>query len=94
MAPFASGRYWLSMAFLACVASVVCYLLLNQALADAPANQVAIGTNMVTVVSIFAGIVFLHEKFSWISVLASFVILIGIYGVQRSAPEGRERLDE
>ncbi len=94
VAPFASGRYWLSMAFLSCVASVVCYLLLNQALADAPANQVAIGTNMVTVVSIFAGIVFLHEKFSWISVLASFVILIGIYGVQRSAPEGKERLDE
>lgn len=94
VAPLAGGRYWLSMLFLACVASVVCYLLLNQALADAPANQVAIGTNMVTVVSIFAGIVFLHERFSWISVLASFVILIGIYGVQRSAPERKEPLDE
>lgn len=85
--PLASGRYWLSMLFLAGVASVVCYLLLNQALADAPANRVAIGTNLVTVVSIFAGILFLHESFSWISILASFAILIGIYGVQRSAPK-------
>lgn len=90
--PLTSGRYWLSMLFLAGVASVVCYLLLNQALADAPANRVAIGTNLVTVVSIFAGILFLHESFSWISVLASFAILIGIYGVQRSAP--REEVGE
>lgn len=89
--PLGSGSYWLSMLFLAGVASVVCYLLLNQALADAPANRVAIGTNLVTVVSIFAGILFLHESFSWISVLASFTILIGIYGVQRSAPKEEVR---
>ncbi len=84
--PFAGGEYWLSMLFLACVASVVCYLLLNYALGEAPANQVAIGTNLVTAVSIVAGIVFLHEPFSWVSMLASLVILIGIYGVQRGAP--------
>lgn len=94
VAPLGRGDYWLSMAFLACVASVICYVLLNQALGDAPANQVAIGTNLVTVVSIFAGIVFLKERFSWISVLASLVILIGIYGVQRSAPERKEPPDE
>lgn len=91
--PLAGGRYWISILFLGAVASVVCYVLLNQALADAPANRVAIGTNLITVVSVFAGVIFLKERFSWLSALASLVILVGIYGVQRSAPR-EERLHE
>lgn len=89
--PLASGSYWLSLLFLAAVASVICYLLLNQALADAPANRVAIGTNLVTVVSIFAGILFLRERFSWLSLAASAVILVGIYGVQRGAERSKRK---
>ncbi len=84
--PLAGGEYWLSMLFLACVASVLCYLCINYALGEAPANQVAIGTNLVTAVSIVAGIVFLDEPFSWVSLAASAVILLGIYGVQKGAP--------
>lgn len=91
--PLASGRYWMSLLFLAGVASVVCYQLLNQALADAPANRVTIGTNLVTVVSVFAGILLLKEPFSWLSLLASLVIVMGIYGVQKSARK-EERLHD
>ena len=84
IAPLASGRYCLSVAFLGIANSIVCYGLLNYALGRMPVSRVAIGTNLVTVVSIFAGVVFLHEPFSWMSLLCSLVILLGIYGVERA----------
>ena len=37
----------------------------------------------VTVLSVFAGVVFLGEPFSWLSLLASAVIIAGVYGVQK-----------
>jgi hypothetical protein len=42
-------------------------------------------TNLTTVVSVFAGTVFLHEPFSLVGLLCCVLILIGIYGIQCSA---------
>lgn len=93
-APLASGRYWLSIAYLGVAASIVCYGILNYALGRLPVSRVAIGTNLVTVVSVFAGIVFLREPFSWTSVLCSLVILAGIYGAERAAAPQEVSADE
>lgn len=87
VAPLASGTYWIGILYLGAIGSVFCYFVLNYALAVVPVNRITIGSNLCTVVSVFAGIVFLHEPFSWISVGCSVVILLGIYGVQRAAPK-------
>lgn len=90
--PLASGQYWLCIGYLGCIASVVCYLCLNSALTHISANRIAIGTNLVTVITVIAGILFLHEPFSWVSVLACVIILVGIYGVVRISPAQEDDL--
>ena len=51
--------------------------------------QETVFSNLTTAVSVFAGVVILHEPFSWWGLLFCLLILVGIYGVQRmSPPEG------
>ena len=38
---------------------------------------------LTTVISVFAGVIFLGEPFGWISLAASVVIIAGVWGVQR-----------
>ena len=42
--------------------------------------------NLTTAVSVFAGVIFLHEPFTWFGALCCLVIFVGIYGVQKTAP--------
>ena len=42
--------------------------------------------NLTTAVSVFAGVIFLHEPFTWFGAFCCLIIFIGIYGVQRTAP--------
>lgn len=92
VAPLQNGSYWIGILYLGAIGSVFCYSVLNYALTYMPVSRVTIGSNLCTVVSLFAGVIFLHEPCSWLSVLCAAVILLGIYGVQRTAP--KERLPE
>lgn len=85
IAPLGSGSYWLAIGYLGLVASIGGYGLLNYALSHLPVSRVSIGTNLITVISVFAGIVFLHEPFSALSLGCSAAILIGIYGAEHAA---------
>jgi len=85
IAPLANGQYWISLFYLGGISSVVCYLFINYAFSYVSVNRTAAGTNLTTVISILAGVLFLHEPFSWISFVCSAVILMGIYGVQKSS---------
>ena len=42
--------------------------------------------NLTTAVSVFAGVLFLREPFTWFGALCCLVIFVGLYGVQRTAP--------
>lgn len=92
IAPLSSGSYWLAIGYLGLVASIGGYGLLNYALGHLPVSRVSIGTNLITVISVFAGVVFLHEPFSWVSLVCSLVILAGIYGAEHTA-ETKEKND-
>lgn len=92
VAPLSSGSYWLAIGYLGLVASIGGYGLLNYALGHLPVSRVSIGTNLITVISVFAGVVFLHEPFSWVSLVCSLVILAGIYGAEHTA-ETKEKND-
>ena len=47
--------------------------------------RVTVFANLTTAVSVFAGAVFLREPFSWLGLVFCLLILLGIYGVQRTA---------
>jgi drug/metabolite transporter (DMT)-like permease len=85
VAPLTIGRYWISLFYLGGISSVVCYLFINYAFSYVSVNRTAAGTSLTTVISILAGVLFLHEPFSWVSFACSAVILTGIYGVQKSS---------
>ncbi len=68
--------------FLSLLSSVVAFLLLNYATTYIPVRQTSIFSCLTTVVSIFAGIIFLNEPFGGArQVVGSALILIGVYMV-------------
>lgn len=84
----ASGRCRLAIGYPGLVAGIGGYGLLNYAPSPLPVSRVSIGTNLITVISVFAGVVFLHEPFSALSLGCSAAIPIGIYGAEHAASGG------
>jgi len=85
-APVADPSFVLSALYLSLGASVGGYLLFNYAVANAPMANVVSLSNLTTVLSVLAGVILLGEPFSWGSAAALGVILLGIWGVQRTGP--------
>jgi drug/metabolite transporter (DMT)-like permease len=69
--------------FLGVLSSVVAFLLLNDASAYLPVARTSAFSNITTVVSVAAGVVYLKESFSAVTVLAVAAIIAGVWGVQR-----------
>lgn len=90
IAPLANGQFVFVALYLSLGASVAGYLLFNYAVATMPMpNLMALG-NLTVVLSVLAGVVILHEPFSPGAFVALVVIVVGIWGVQRSGPLGQE----
>lgn len=83
--PFAQPTYTLSIAFLSVCCSVISYFLGSYAIGKMSVARVTVFANLTTAVSVFAGAVFLREPFSWLGLVFCLLILLGIYGVQRTA---------
>ena len=82
--PFADPAYLLSVLFLAVCCSVVCFFLSSYAITRLPVARETVFSNLTTAVSVFAGVVLLHEPFSWTGLLCCGLIILGIWGVQRA----------
>lgn len=77
---FSHGQFVVSVLYLGAAASVGAYLLSNYSLAKLPVARSTIFTNLSTVVSILAGVIIMHDAFPWTSLLATALILIGVWG--------------
>ncbi len=86
-APLAETPYLLSVLFLSLGCSVLSFFLSNYALTRLPLARETVFSNLTTAVSVLAGVLVLHEPFSWLSLLCVCLILVGIWGVQRTARE-------
>lgn len=84
-APFSSTPYLLSSLFLGVCCSFISYFLVSYAITHLTVAQATVFANLTTAVSVFAGAVLLKEPFSWLGLIFCAMILLGIYGVQRSA---------
>ena len=66
--------------YLGILSSVVAFFMLNFMLSKIEATKSAVFGNLVTVVSIIAGILVLGEPFYWFHVVGAILILLGVWG--------------
>lgn len=83
--PLTSLPFLLSVLYLSVISSNVAFLALNYANSVLPVARVTSFCNLTTVISVFAGVLFLREPFGWVSLLASAIIIVGVWGVQRKS---------
>jgi len=82
--PLGDSTYLLAVLFLALVCSVACYFLSGYTITYMTVARETVFSNLTTAVSVFAGVIFLHEPFSWVGAVCCLDIFVGIYGVQRT----------
>ena len=82
--PLQEPGYLLAVLFLALVCSVACYFLSSYTITYMTVARETVFSNLTTAVSVFAGVIFLHEPFTWFGALCCLVIFVGIYGVQKT----------
>ncbi|SDK07603.1 DMT family transporter [Natronincola ferrireducens] len=70
----------ISIVYLGVLSSVIAFLMLNFMLSKLEASKSAVFSNLVTVVSIIAGVVFRKEPFYWFHGVGALMILIGVWG--------------
>ncbi len=83
--PLSDSSYCVSMLFLSIGCSVISFFLSGYAITRLSVARSTVFANLTTAVSVFAGVAILHEPFSAAGAFYCFLILAGIYGVQRAA---------
>lgn len=84
LAPAASGRFMLAIGYLSIISSIVAFMMLNYANNYLPVAKTTAFCNLTTVISLFAGVIFLGEPFGVVSLIASVMIVLGVWGVQKA----------
>ncbi len=84
LAPLRSGVFLGAMAYLSVFSSVLAYLLINFASNTLPVAKTSAFCNLTTAISMFAGVVFLGEPFGAASLIASVMIIVGVWQVQKN----------
>lgn len=82
--PLQDPGFILPVLYLAVMSSVAAFMLLNYGTVRVMVSEAAIFTNLTTVISIIAGVVFLHETFTGFQIIGAIVILISVYTANRS----------
>lgn len=83
--PLTQAPYLLSVLFLSVCCSVISFFLSNYALSRLPLARETVFANLTTAVSFFAGVLVLGEPFSPFALVCILLILVGIWGVQKTA---------
>lgn len=80
--PFASPVFVFAVLYLGVFSSVIAFLFLNFANTYLPVAKTTVFSNITTVVSVVAGIIFLKEKVSAEIIISTCMIIAGVTGVQ------------
>lgn len=83
IAPLKDISFLSSILYLSLLSSVLAFLGLNYATTVLPVRRTAAFSNVTTVLSVFAGVVFLHDPFNFVTLLAAIIIIWGVIGVQK-----------
>lgn len=74
-----SVEFWGGMIYLSVFSSVAAFMALNFGSSYIPVSQASIFANLTTVISIVAGVVILHERFTVQQAIGAAVILVSVY---------------
>lgn len=83
-APLSQPAYMASMVYLSVFSSILAFLLINFASNTLPVAKTTAFCNLTTAISMFAGVAFLGEPFGVLSLVASVMIIAGVWKVQTS----------
>lgn len=72
---------WINATVLAVICSALCYYLYGDALHNLSPLASAIFINIIPLTTIIAGVIFLKESFTWLKLLGSIAIIVGIFCV-------------
>ena len=86
--PLLSKVFIESIVYLGIISSICAYFLINFSLSKLEASTTSVFSNISTIVSILAGVIFLNEKFYYYHIIGSILILIGVIGV--NLPENKK----
>jgi len=78
---FSSGRFILSIVYLAVLSSVVAFLLYNYSTTHISSVRSSSFSNIITVVSVISGKFIMKENFSYLQILICIPIILGVWGV-------------
>ena len=84
---FSSGKFIIAIIYLAIVSSILAFLLYNYSTTNISAVRSSSFSNIITVVSVLAGIFILKEKLSVIQILLCIPIILGVWGVNSGQKE-------
>jgi drug/metabolite transporter (DMT)-like permease len=87
VSPLTNGSFVISLLYLGVLSSVAAFLMINYANTYLPLSRATVFSNVITVVSVFAGVVLLKENFDMYMLLATVMIILGIAGVQYFVPK-------
>lgn len=79
-APLADFQAVKSIVYLGLVSSVVGFFMMNYMLSKVEASRSAVFANLVTIVSIMAGVLLLGDPFYWYHFVGSLLIIVGVWG--------------
>lgn len=87
---------FISIMYLGVLSSVGAYFLINYSLSKLTASQSTVFSNLTTVVSVAAGIVFRNESFGTVKIIGAALIILGVFGTNyfvSQKPAGADVID-
>ena len=78
--PFTSSAFLISIVYLGVLSSLLTAFLSNYALSILPASKMSVFSNLATLITIIAGVIFLHESIHYYHVIGAMIILAGVIG--------------
>lgn len=78
--PFTNGTFLISILYLGLLSSLLTALLLNYSLSYIKAAKISVFSNLSTLITIIAGVIFLHEQISYFHIIGTIMIILGIIG--------------
>ena len=82
LAPFNKSAFVAGILYLSVGSSVIGFYLLNYANTYLTVARTTVFSNITTVVSVFAGVMFLNEKITTLGIFSVVMIIVGVTGVQ------------
>lgn len=86
--PFTNGTFLISILYLGLLSSLLTALLLNYSLSYIEATKISVFSNLSTLITIIAGVVFLHEQIAYYHIIGTILIVLGVVGTNFLGKKG------